>query len=161
MYRIEDSVSATKELQRLLGLNQTGDYDKATRSEVIKMQERYSLPKTAKADYETFKVIVKEHRSNKEKAWHSDYLYSPSFPFRDGDMGDNVRRINEALSTVLKDYHYEGIIPKGAYFGEDTANGVRYMQKVFVMQETGIIDAVFMNRILSELKGIEIKRQYR
>ena len=60
MYRINDTISAIKEIQRLLGINQTGNYDKATRKAVGNIQQRYSLPVTEVSDYLTFNALVKE-----------------------------------------------------------------------------------------------------
>ena len=161
MYRIEDNASAIKALQKLLGINQTGNYDKATRLAVIKIQEAYSLKKSAVADYKTFKAILEEYRNNQKKVWNSELLFAPLFPYREGDMGDNVRRINESLSNILSNYRYEEALPRGAYFGKSTTDSVRFLQRIFLMQDSGIVDAVFMNRILSEMEGLAIKRKYR
>ena len=157
MYRIEDSISAVKELQRLLGLKPTGNYDKKTKDAVLKKQSDHSLKQTGITDYETFTSIVRDYKNSMSDIWESDFLVSPDFPYRIGSIGNDSGRINEALSKVLKEYFYEGIAPRGRYLGEDTFSGVRYLQKIFGMTESNEIDARLMNRILIELNAIKIK----
>jgi hypothetical protein len=159
MYRIEDNVSAIKEIQRLLGLNQTGYYDQETKTAVIGVQERNSISKSGIVDYITFSAAVKEYRDGKSNLWNSSYLFSPDFPFYEGDHGDNARRINEALTKVLRDFNYEGTLPRGAYLGKESMNGVKFLKNVWGLRESEEIDEKFMNRILFEIEGIEIKEK--
>ncbi len=158
MYRIEDKVSAIKELQRLLDLKPTGLFDKNTREAVLRTQAKNNLDETGIVDYLTFTLIVEEYRNEKNKQWNSDYLFDPRFPYVMGDIGDNVLRINEALETVLRDYSYEGRMPRGKYLGDDTIGGVHFLQKIFNMSESDIIDEELMSRIMRERESIEIKK---
>lgn len=158
MYRIEDKVSAIEELQRLLDLTPTGLFDKNTREAVLRTQAKNSLEQTGIVDYLTFTFIVEEYRSEKNNQWNSDYLFDPRFPYIKGDMGDNVLRINEALETVLRDYSYEGTMPRGKYLGEDTIDGVRFLQKIFNMRESDMIDEALLSRVMKERESIEIKK---
>jgi hypothetical protein len=159
MYRIEDSTAAVKELQRLLGLKQTGNYDGKTANAVKMKQDEYSLEKTGIADYETFTLIVDEYRVKRDRVWNSSYLHSPKFPYVNGDMGDDEGRINEALYTVLKEYSYEGTLPRGGYLGDDSFYGVKYLRDIFGMEQRDEIDEQLMNRILAELEAIKIKKR--
>ena len=161
MYRIDDRISAIKELQRLLDLNQTGLFDKKTRDTVLKVQEKYNLKQTGIADYFTFTLIADEFREKKNNEWNSDYLFKPKFPYAKGDMGDNVGRINEALKIVLEDYVYEGIIPRGKYFGEDTLSAAKFLRKIFNMGSSDEIDEALMTRIMREREAIEIKSHHK
>lgn len=161
MYRIEDTVSAIKELQRLLGLSQTGNYDDTTKGAVVSIQKKYALPINGVTDYSTFKVIVDEYKNRNTNVWESNYLFAPKFPFIKGDMGDNAGRINEALSTVLRNYRYEESLPRGKYVGSDTILAIRFLRKIFGMDKSDEIDERFMNRLILELDGIEIKEKYR
>ena len=161
MYRIEDNISAIKELQRLLGVNESGFYDKKTDSAVNEIRKRNSLPQNKEVDYETFKTIVSEHKEKISQQWKSDYLISPSFPYVENNMGANAGRINKALAILLKEYTYEGVLPHGSYINSDTINGIHYLQRVFIMEERDAIDVELMNRIIAELIAIEIKDLYR
>lgn len=160
MYRIEDDISAIKEVQRLLGLNETGRYDGKTRSAVLNIQRKHALDENGVTDYETFVAIVKEYRKRKDGIWDNGYLFSPSFPFKGGELSDDAARINEALARVLKNYGYEGVIPRGKYIGTDTISGVIFLREIFGIGKKDEIDAAFMNRLMLELRAIEIKDNY-
>lgn len=159
MYRIENTEAAIRELQRLLYIAPSGTYDKATKEAVMKMQAKYNLEITGVADYRTFEKIAEEYRVRKGNVWSNDYLFNPSFPFIEENIGDNVEKINYALGLVLKDYTYEGVLPKGKYLGKDTLEGTKYLRKIFGMRESNEIDEAFLNRILAEKRAIEYKRR--
>ena len=161
MYRIEDTTAAIKALQRLLGLNQTGNYDEATKSSVKDVQRRSYLPMSGVADYATFTAILKEYRTQMDEIFTGNYLFRARFPITEGYQGENAGRINEALATVLGAYGYEDTPPRGKYIGRDTLAGVNFLQGVFGMEIKEEIDGHFMNRLLIELEGIEIKDGYR
>ena len=158
MYRIEDTESAIKDVQRLLSVNQSGIFDDKTRKKVVEIQEKYEIDKSGVVDYETFKKISLEHRIKQSGMRTNDYLFNPNFPFIESNFSDNVEKINGILSLVLSDYAYEGILPKGKYYGKSTVDGVGYMRKIFGMEDSEEVDAVFFNRITSEKRAIELKR---
>ena len=160
MYRIEDQASAVKELQRLLGLNQTAFYDKKTREAVLMIQKELGLEQTGITDYATFNAIVNKYRNSMSQIWNSNYLFKPIFPYRQGDMNDNVEKINDALKIVLKNFTYEGVIPGGKYYGKDTQDAVIFLRSIFKMIESEEIDEAFMNRLIFEKAAIEIKSLY-
>ena len=160
MYRIEDRISAIKEVQRLLRLNQTGIYDSATRNAVLKAQNDNSIEETGTVDYDTFEAIVREYRMKRAASATPGYLFTAKYPYVLNDMDENVEIINNALITVLKNYVYEGIIPSGRFLGKSTVDGSNFMRKIFGMPLSDEIDEAFVNRLLHEKKGIEIKTKY-
>lgn len=157
MYQIDDRVSAIKEVQRLLGLNQTGIYDTPTQKRVRVIQENYSLKQNDFVDYETFEVLRQEYRKGLKK--HSNYLFAPRYPYKIGDMDTNVSLIHSALSPVLKDYRYEGLIPSGSFLGESTIEAVNYLRNIFGMSSAPRIDELFIDRLLLEKRALEIKNK--
>ncbi len=160
MYRIEDKASAIKEIQRLLKINESGFYDTVTRDKVKDTQKQNGIEQTGIVDYTTFVKIVNDHKRSSDKIWNSNYLFLPDFPYRTTNIGSNITRINDALKIVLKDYRYDGIIPAGGYFGNDTVNAIRFLRKVFMLDDSDEIDEELMNRILYEIRGIELKNIY-
>ena len=160
MYRIDDRSGAVKELQRLLEINQTGFFDNKTKNTILEIQKKNNLEPTGVADYITFTSIADEFRENKNNKWNSDYLFNPQFPYVKGDMGDNIGRINEALRVILEDYVYEGIIPGGTFFGDNTLSSVKFLRKIFNMESSDEIDEALMTRIMREREAIEIKRNH-
>jgi len=160
MYRIEDTVSAIKEVQRLLDINQTGIYDNATREAVVNLQTASGLTAGGIIDYETFVIIVNEYKKKKREITDTDYLHIPSFPYTVESHDENVGKINDALRLVLREYVYDGIEPRGKYFGINTLNATNYLRSIFRMDSSDRIDEAFMNRLLFEKKAIEIKSKY-
>ena len=160
MYRIEDQPAALREVQRLLGINQTAFYDKPTRDAVIEIQTKFDLEPNGVTDYLTFNAIVENHKMSVSENANNQYLFTPTFPYKKGDMDDNVGTINDILSIVLKNYRYDGNIPTGKYFGDDTIEAVIYLRYVFKMRVSEEIDAQFMNRLIFEKNAIGIKSTY-
>lgn len=160
MYRIDDTTAAIKAVQRMLGINISGKYDGATRMAVKKIQNKRGLEDTGITDYRTFIAIAREYLESGEGEWHSNYLFSPKFPYAEGDMGDNVGRINEALDVALKSYRYGGMPLRGKYLSADSVEGAQFLMGVFGMAKKSVIDAAFMNRLLREISGIELKEKF-
>lgn len=161
MYRIDDRDAAIKDVQRLLGVNQTGFYDAPTENAVKKVQSIYSYEENGKVDYKTFGIIVAEHNERELSTKEEYYLFAPQFPYVLYDIDENIRLINSALNTVLKDYVYEEEFPEGIFFGVSTLNAANFLRKIFGMTLSDEIDERFVNRLLREKKAIEIKQKYR
>ena len=161
MYHIEDKVAAIKEIQRMLGVNQTGVYDNATKTEVRRIQSEFSIDQTQVVDYETFKAIQKKYYKRRTSVPNSDYLISPTFPYKENDMDSNVELINKALAPILREYEYEGVIPHGSFLGESTLIAANFLREIFGIPKSDKIDSEFVNRLLLERKGLELKRKTR
>lgn len=160
MYRIDDRTSALKEVQRLLNLNQTGIYDENTKKEVQEIQLTYGLENTDTVTYETFNAILEEYNKRNMRNLESDFLFNPAFPFKIGDMGENIGFINAAIGLVLNDFVYEDIIPKGNYLSTNTISAANFLRKIFKFDVSDEIDEAFVKRLLLEKSAIEIKRKY-
>ena len=61
------------------------------------------------------------------------------------------------MEIVLRDFSYEGPMPKGKYLGNDTIKGAQFLRNVFNMGESAEIDEPLMSRIMKEREHIEIK----
>lgn len=161
MYRIDDKDAAIKNVQRLLGVNETGFYDTFTENAVRNIQSEHSYDKSGKVDYKTFELIADEYKERKTSSSEANYLFAPSFPYVLYDMDENVRLIHSALKSVLKDYVYEEELPEGAFLGASTINAANFLRNIFGMALSDEIDEKFLNRLLLEKKAIEIKQKYR
>ena len=160
MYLIDDTVSALKEVQRLLNVNMTGIYDETTRKAVEKIQIDYQLETVDKVNYATFNAILNEYKKREFEVPDLQYLFNPAFPYMIGEMGDNIGLINDAMRLVLEDYVYEDITPKGKYLGENTITAANFLRKIFKMELSDKIDKAFVQRLLLEKSAIERKRKY-
>lgn len=160
MYNIEDKPGAIKEVQRLLGVSQSGIYDEMTKKSIISFQSKMNMEASGITDYLTFVALVEEYkRMNREKL-ASFHLFNERFPYKEGDMNNNIAIINDMIAIVLKDYRYDGAPPSGKYFGEDTLRALRYIQGIFGMEETDQISNEFFSRLIIERDAIEIKNKY-
>ena len=160
MYNIEDKPGAIKEVQRLLGVNQSGIYDEMTKRSVISFQSKMNMEASGITDYLTFVALVEEYkRMNREKL-ASFHLFNECFPYKEGDLNNNIATINEIIAIVLENYRYEGLYPYGKYFGTDTLRALRFLQKTFCMEETEQISSDFFSRLIIERDAIEIKNKY-
>ena len=160
MYRIDDTVSALKEVQRLLNVNQTGIYDTSTKKAVEQIQLNYGLKRADVVNYKTFNAILAEYNKREMRELNSNYLFKPVFPYTIGDMDDNVGLINDALRLVLSDYVYEDAAPRGNYLNESTITASNFLRKIFKMDLSDQLDELFIKRLLLEKSAIEIKRKY-
>ena len=157
MYRIEDKVSATKELQRMLKIRQSGYYDEQTKESVLSIQHDHGLSETGRVDYETFKTILERYRRQRISSRHSDYLFNPTFPYKENAIGKDVELINSLLQDVLIDYGYENSPPAGKFLGKSTLESANFLRRIFRMNPSDEIDALFINRLLLEKRAMEIK----
>ena len=160
MYRIDDAVSALKEVQRLLNVNQTGIYDTSTKKAVEQIQLNYGLKRADVVNYKTFNAILSEYNKRKMRELNSNYLFNPIFPYTIGDMDDNVGLINDALRLVLADYVYEDAVPRGKYLSANTITASNFLRKIFKMDLSDQLDELFIKRLLLEKSAIETKRKY-
>ena len=160
MYRIDDTVSALKEVQRLLNVNQTGIYDTSTKKAVEQIQLNYGLKRADVVNYKTFNAILAEYNKREMRELNSNYLFKPVFPYTIGDMDDNVGLINDALRLVLSDYVYEDAAPRGNYLNKNTITASNFLRKIFKMDLSDQLDELFIKRLLLEKSAIEIKRKY-
>ena len=155
MYFIEDISAAVKSIQKMLKINQTGEYDTLTRSRVIEHQENNSINATGIVDYETFISIHAAYRYEiiKENA-KTSILENPSFPYKLGDFDENVEKINILINDIFEDYLLESPIPTGKYFGKDTENAILRLHSIFALESTPYLDEILFDRIIKEHKRI-------
>ena len=160
MYNIEDKPSAIKEVQRLLDINQTGEYNNKTSEAVKEIQKSKGLTETGITDYETFSVIVEDYRErvlsdpNGVKS-----LFTPAFPYSLGDHGSNVDYINTIIRDVFEEYRLETKLPRGNYYTRDTENAVIRLRQIFNMGESKETDVTLFNRIILEREAIQLKKR--
>ncbi len=136
MYNITDKESYIRELQRLLGIRQSGRYDSVTRARVNDVRSNNGLAQDGTVDYETFVLILEEFRRSKPaSSVYRDYL-----PITEGDVGEQVGYFNSIMAELLARYTKDIPRPKGRYFGRDSAGAVRYLRSVYALEGELSID---------------------
>ena len=162
MYRITNNTAAITEIQRLLGITQTGVYDKNTRNSVAEHQESKGIPITGIVDYETFTSIAASYNTTLlSNLGSSSFIEKTLFPLNKGSYGSEIEHINILLKNILEDYRIDLKSPYGRYYGYDTANAVNTLGTIFNISTLDGVSAELYNRMLIENKAIAIKKSFK
>ncbi len=153
MYRIDDEKGAVTEVQRelyarYLRSGKTGPrvpvdgiYGTETEAAIRQYQSDTGLPVTGKTDYRTFDALMNE----------PDRTPDPAKTLAVGSAGTEVERLHLLLSELSKHFHVFPTVPRAGYYGEDTTECVRHMQRALRMEETGEVTDLFFEELVLEL----------
>lgn len=156
MYYISEKHNAIKTVQRFLGQNQSGIYNENTRASVLNHQSDNGIEASGIVDYETFNSLKGDYLSVKESC-----IVFSSYPYKKGDYGSEITIINALISEVIEEYTFEGITPRGDYYGDDTAEAVVRLREIFLLEYSEGIDEVFISRLLTEKNAINLSQNNR
>ncbi|MBR0141115.1 MAG: peptidoglycan-binding protein [Ruminococcus sp.] len=133
---------SVKSFQRVFGLPQTGEVDRATRNDLYRAYK--GIAETVKPEYTAVALY-------------------PGTVLREGDSGESVKIIQEYLSLINNTYSNIPAVNNTGYFGPLTKQSVTAFQKQFDINPTGIVGAVTWDKIAevySDLKYGFDKRPY-
>lgn len=137
MYYITDKASYIRELQRLLGIRQSGRYDNVTRARVNEIKVREGLSADGAVDYAVFLLILDEYRKQRG----SQSIYSSYLPIKYGDIGEHVGYFNSLMTELLRGYSADVLKPRGRFFGKESIDAVRYFRTLYrIDPESEVID---------------------
>ena len=165
MYIQDDTAAAIRRIQEYLyeiylfeGLSSPppidGIYGKETKEAVFLFQMRKGIIENGIVDLRTFEQLRDTALKYKKNTVKDDYLYSDNgFPLSLGASGTDIEALH-ALLRSLAAYDTEAPpIPRTAYYSNDTNNAIRYFQKIFQQEQTGIVDAALYERLETELSA--------
>ncbi len=138
----EQTENSVKSFQRVFGLPQTGEVDRATRNDL----------------YRAYQGIVE----SVPPKYTAVALY-PGTVLREGVTSEAVRTIQEYLSLINRSYPNIPAVNNTGYFGPLTRQSVIAFQRQFGINPTGIVGAVTWDRIAgvySDLRFGFDKRPY-
>ena len=138
----ENTERSVKSFQRVFGLPQTGEVDRATRNDL----------------YRAYQGIVE----SVPPKYTAVALY-PGTVLREGISGDSVKIIQEYLTLISATYTDIPPVNNTGYFGPLTRRSVTAFQRQFGINPTGIVGAVTWDKIAgvySDLKYGFDKRPY-
>lgn len=138
----ENTERSVKSFQRVFGLPQTGEVDRATRNDL----------------YRAYQGIVE----SVPPKYTAVALY-PGTVLREGDSGESVRIIQEYFTLINRTYPNIPAVNNTGYFGPVTKRSVIEFQKQFGINPSGLIGAVTWDKIAeiySDLKYGFDKRPY-
>ena len=138
----EKTERSLKSFQRVFGLPQTGEADRATRNDL----------------YRAYQGIA-----DAVKPQYTAVALYPGTVLREGVSADSVRIIQEYLTYINRSYPNIPAVSNTGYFGPLTKQSVTAFQRQFGIDPTGIVGAVTWNRIAgvySDLRFGFDKRPY-
>lgn len=138
----EMTEKSVRSFQRVFGLPQTGEVDRATRNDLYRAYN--GIAEAVKPDYTAVALY-------------------PGTVLREGDSGSSVRIIQEYLTLIHQTYPNIPAVNNTGYFGPLTRQSVTELQRQFGINPTGIVGAVTWDSIAgvySDLKYGFDKRPY-
>ena len=163
MYDYNDRAAAIKEIQRYLSVISQKDeriphvtvdgyFTEELKLAVLEFQRLYGLEQNGTVDRATFDLMYEIYLQRSLEAEIADKSFDKNaFPLKIGDSGSDVGVLNSVL-WELGAYYKELDAVKGDFFSANTERSVREMQRHLIEDATGIVDAVFFERLKKELK---------
>ena len=159
MHTLSDETGAVKNIQEKLQAIGEGEkivtngiIDEKTRMAIYEFQKSKMLPQTGVVDKETFYALIGSYRSAIIK---NDAPSDIPFPIGRSDNGHYMATVNSALKTVYEYYFGASDLTSSQFFSSNTENVVKVLQRVFMTEESGKIDAYFYKRLMSEVDSIK------
>lgn len=138
----EMTENSVKSFQRVFGLPQTGEINRATRNEIYRAYQ--GILESVPPDY-------------------TEVALYPNIVLKEGITNDSVRIMQEYLTFIHESYPNIPAVNNTGYFGPLTKQSVIEFQKQFGINPTGIVGAVTWDKIAevySDLKYGFDKRPY-
>lgn len=138
----EKTEISVKSFQRVFGLPQTGEVDRATRNDLYRAYQ--GIAETIPPQYTAVALY-------------------PGTVLREGISGDSVRIIQEYLTYINRSYPNIPAVNNTGYFGPLTRQSVIAFQRQFGIEQSGIVGAVTWDKIAevySDLRYGFDKRPY-
>ncbi len=163
MYRIDDKPEAIRQVQtylRVVGnpeifIYPSGIYDENTRLSVIDFQTSRDITPSGDVDKTTFDLLFSEYVTANDKNELNRTLDSfISFPLLPGDSSDGMTHINKTLSRVLEHYGHTHSLRGGNFYSDETAEAVKIMRGIYMLEELEMIDEVFYLRLIADHDSI-------
>lgn len=165
MYLQHDTATAIRRVQEYLyeihkyeglpySVARDGIYGEPTRKAVEDFQIRFGLPSTGIVDLVTFEALRSTAKKYMQENSRDSYLYSRNgYPLSRGTSGADVEILHALLRSISEYEKDLPPIPRSGYFSAETEKAVNYMQKIFLMEQNGIVSAALFERLEEELKA--------
>lgn len=129
-----------------------GLYGESTAAAVRSFQAAYSLPVTGEVDEVTWHEIYNVYRgliaSVPARFTEGLTVPYPGFILRVGSENEYVSFLQEYLSYIARTYDQIPTVPVTGYFGALTYNAVAAFQKLFGLEENGVVNLETWNAIV-------------
>ncbi|MBQ8837049.1 MAG: peptidoglycan-binding protein [Clostridia bacterium] len=130
-----------------------GVFGESTAAAVRSFQTAYSLPVTGEVDEVTWQEIYNVYRgllaSVPERFTEGLTVPYPGFILRVGSENEYVSFLQEYLNYIALTYNQIPTTPVTGYFGALTYNAVSAFQKLFGLEDNGVVNLETWNKIVS------------
>ena len=147
MYFLDDKKSYYKAIQRMLGVNQSGKWDKATIDAIYKTLRERDIDWNGVLDNGSFDMLRDIYR---DRARSSQYLIQ-QIQLTIGEGGEGVEAINSLLSSVIRGYTVDLRPPKGRFISHDSIKAAKYLRQVYLLDDKDYIDSELIYYLNMEL----------
>jgi len=164
MYYISDKVAAIRRVQTYLHFIADrgekalprvaidGIFGLETRDAVLKFQASENLNMTGEVDLATFDRLFFVYDKLRKERNADDYVITGKpFPLKRGMQNSDVLNLHLYLNELSLFYREIGCVPKGNYYSAETEKSVRELERIFMFDPTGEVDAVLYQRIVDEV----------
>ena len=137
-----------------------GIYDTATRQALTDFQKNAGIVPTGIADKLTWDTLFSQYQKNLEQNRRQEGLFlfpdnPKNYEIGEGDTLLLVRIIQLLLIELQRTYDiFEEIVENGTY-DIATQNAIREFQRINLLPQTGKVDRVTWNRIVSEYSNLD------
>lgn len=129
-----------------------GVFGESTANAVKSFQSSYSIPQTGEVDETTWYEIYNVYRgllaSIPERFSTGLTIPYPGFILRVGSENEYVSFLQEYLNYIAMTYDQIPSVPVTGYYGALTYNSVAAFQKLFGIEENGVVNLETWNRIV-------------
>lgn len=156
MYKINDRVSAIKEIQSYLmeiypqrNISPNGIYDSKTSDAVKEFQADNKIQASGVVDYETHLRLYSEYvrRMTVRKVNETEGAFI-AFPISYGNYSEYVASVNIIMSNILDSYGVYHAIRRGRYFSQESADAVRILRQILMLEDGEDIDELLYDKLL-------------
>ncbi len=130
-----------------------GVYDQQTQDAVIAFQRMVGLEQTGEVDYTTWTQLFEAYMASVLRHEQPEgFSPFPRFPVGYSIGSGNRQFLVEIIQYILNELSTEIIdIPRnaqGGLYDEDTEEGIRYFQRAHLLKETGRVDKATWNALV-------------
>lgn len=166
MYFTNDKIRAVNEIKKFIyilsensypSIPRTtidGNYDEETKAAVKEFQRIEGLKESGNVDYETFTALYEAYRTSVIDMESADYaLGGEGFPYEEGMLAEDIMIINMLINKLSTRYGSVERVNSGRYFSADTGNAVEALRKIYLMNESRLVDRAFFDRLILDVKA--------
>ena len=143
----QNTVIAVKEFQKLNSLPQTGIIDEITMRKLSYLHEK----NREKFREELLKNKISEVKKNKKR--EDDYLDQSDNILSEGSIGEYVKSLQSYLNVVSNKYPTISLLRVDGIFGPKTKAAVMEFQRIFELNQDGVVGYETWNKLSSATGG--------